>query len=75
MPRAAIGPPLATLACAVPVFTAHGDETRLHLVSRLCHEGPLSITRLADAQRLLGRMAAQWDTALGRLMAFGEDQR
>jgi DNA-binding transcriptional ArsR family regulator len=29
------------------MFTALGDETRLHLVTRLCEEGPLSISRLA----------------------------
>ena len=30
------------------VFAALGDETRLRLVSRLCHDGPMSITRLAE---------------------------
>jgi DNA-binding transcriptional ArsR family regulator len=30
-----------------PVFAALGDETRLKLVTRLCEEGPLSITRLS----------------------------
>jgi DNA-binding transcriptional ArsR family regulator len=30
-----------------PVFAALGDETRLQLVTRLCEEGPLSITRLS----------------------------
>ena len=29
------------------VFAALGDETRLRLVSRLCNEGPMSITRLS----------------------------
>lgn len=29
------------------MFTALGDETRLHLVTRLCEEGPLSISGLA----------------------------
>ncbi len=33
---------------AAPVFAALGDETRLHLLSRLCHEGPLSIARLSE---------------------------
>ena len=33
---------------AVPVFAALGDETRLYLVTRLCNEGPLSITRLGE---------------------------
>ncbi len=31
---------------AAPVFAALGDETRLRLVTRLCAEGPLSITKL-----------------------------
>jgi DNA-binding transcriptional ArsR family regulator len=34
------------LTAAAPVFAALGDETRLGLVTRLCKEGPLSITRL-----------------------------
>ena len=29
------------------MFAALGDETRLRLVSRLCHEGPLCIVRLS----------------------------
>lgn len=35
------------LGRAAPIFAALGDENRLYLVSRLCGEGPLSITRLA----------------------------
>ena len=31
-----------------PLFAALGDETRLRLVSRICREGPLSITSLTD---------------------------
>ena len=34
------------LAASAPVFAALGDETRLGIVTRLCVEGPLSITRL-----------------------------
>jgi DNA-binding transcriptional ArsR family regulator len=37
----------AALAEAAPVFAALGEATRLHLVARLCAEGPLSITRLS----------------------------
>ena len=33
---------------AAPIFAALGDETRLHLVARLCGGGPLSIAQLAD---------------------------
>jgi DNA-binding transcriptional ArsR family regulator len=31
---------------SAPVFAALGDRTRLHLVSRLCRDGPMSIARL-----------------------------
>jgi DNA-binding transcriptional ArsR family regulator len=30
------------------VFAALGDEIRLRLVARLCHDGPLSIARLTE---------------------------
>jgi len=33
---------------SAPVFAALGDATRLHVVSRLAKEGPLSISALAD---------------------------
>jgi DNA-binding transcriptional ArsR family regulator len=48
--RAAAGRPYRRLggADAAPVFAALGDETRLHLVTRLCREGPLSITQLRE---------------------------
>ena len=44
--------PLAQLGNSAPVFAALGDATRLHLVSRLCDRGPLSITRLASGSRM-----------------------
>ena len=31
---------------SAPLFAALGDETRLRLVSRLCDQGPASITKL-----------------------------
>jgi DNA-binding transcriptional ArsR family regulator len=34
------------------IFAALGDETRLRLVSRLCSDGPLSITKLALGSRI-----------------------
>jgi len=34
------------LTGSASVFAALGDETRLRLVARLCHDGPMSITRL-----------------------------
>lgn len=36
------------LSRPAPIFAALGDETRLHLVARLCGGGPQSIIRLAD---------------------------
>jgi DNA-binding transcriptional ArsR family regulator len=36
----------AKLAETAPLFAALGDETRLHIVGRLCEEGPMSIVRL-----------------------------
>jgi DNA-binding transcriptional ArsR family regulator len=32
---------------SAPLFAALGDKTRLRLISRLCGDGPMSITRLA----------------------------
>ena len=37
---------------SAPLFAALGDEVRLRLVSRLCDEGPLSITRLTAGSRV-----------------------
>jgi DNA-binding transcriptional ArsR family regulator len=39
----------AKRADAALLFAALGDETRLHIVARLCEEGPLSITRLTTS--------------------------
>ncbi len=40
------------LGDAAPLFAALGDETRLHLVSRLSAEGPLSIVRLSEGTEI-----------------------
>jgi DNA-binding transcriptional ArsR family regulator len=37
---------------SAPIFAALGDETRLRLVSRLCNDGPMSITRLTVGSRV-----------------------
>ena len=58
-------PSPATLASLAPVFTALGDATRLQLVSRLCHEGPLSITRLADGTALTRQAVTKHLRVLG----------
>ena len=42
----------AQLTKAAPVFAALGDPTRLRVVTRLCVEGPLSITRLSEESRI-----------------------
>ncbi len=39
-------------ASPVPIFAALGDKTRLWLVSRLCDQGPLSVTRLTVGSRV-----------------------
>ncbi|MBX3210642.1 MAG: winged helix-turn-helix transcriptional regulator [Labilithrix sp.] len=43
---------LAALAASALVFAALGDEQRLRLVSRLCHDGPLSIARLTEGTKV-----------------------
>src|ERR1700754_2262786 len=42
----------ARLSQAAPVFAALGDPARLQIVSRLCREGPLSISRLTEGARI-----------------------
>ncbi|KAA2284582.1 ArsR/SmtB family transcription factor [Arenimonas fontis] len=37
-----------TLLAAAPAFAALGEPVRLHLVGRLCREGPLPVLRLAE---------------------------
>ena len=38
-----------TIARAAPVFDALGDPHRLRIISRLCDDGPSSITQLSNA--------------------------
>lgn len=42
----------AALENSAPLFAALGDATRLKLVTRLCDDGPQSITRLTDGLNL-----------------------
>ncbi len=37
---------------SAPLFAALGDKTRLRLVSRLCDDGPMSITRLTTGSKV-----------------------
>jgi DNA-binding transcriptional ArsR family regulator len=39
-------------AGSAALFAALGDNTRLRLVTRLCNEGPMSITRLTAGSRV-----------------------
>ncbi|MGO8969444.1 MAG: ArsR/SmtB family transcription factor [Myxococcaceae bacterium] len=39
---------LSALKGSASIFAALGDETRLRLVSRLCDQGPTSITKLVS---------------------------
>jgi DNA-binding transcriptional ArsR family regulator len=69
----------AKLTEAAPVFAALGDETRLRLVSRLCADGPLSITRLSDdagvtRQAVTKHLRAMQDAGLVRNMRCGREQ-
>ena len=37
---------------SAPLFAALGDDIRLRLVARLCHDGPLSIARLTEGGKV-----------------------
>ena len=52
-------PGLAGLKGSAPIFAALGDETRLRLVSRLCDQGPMSITRLVAGSRVTRQAIAK----------------
>jgi len=41
------------------IFAALGDETRLRLVSRLCNDGPMSITRLTAGSKVTRQAVAK----------------
>jgi DNA-binding transcriptional ArsR family regulator len=43
---------VATSKGSARLFAALGDETRLRLVSRLCDEGPMSISSLTQGARM-----------------------
>jgi DNA-binding transcriptional ArsR family regulator len=44
--------PIALPKVSASVFAALGDNTRLGLVSRLCGQGPMSITRLTSGSKV-----------------------
>jgi DNA-binding transcriptional ArsR family regulator len=43
---------MAGTKSSAPLFAALGDKTRLRLVSRLCDDGPMSITRLTTGSKV-----------------------
>jgi DNA-binding transcriptional ArsR family regulator len=69
----------ARLHESAPVFAALGDETRLHIVARLCAEGPLSITRLSEGagvtrQAITKHLNALSSAGLARNVRTGREQ-
>ena len=69
----------ALLEETAPVFAALGDPTRLHLVARLCDEGPLSISRLSDGagvtrQAVTKHLRVLSDAGLARGSRQGREQ-
>ena len=48
------------------LFAALGDETRLRMVSRLCREGPLSITKLASDSEMSRQAITKHLRMMGR---------
>lgn len=78
-PRARTRAGSASLVAAAPVFTALGDETRLALVSRLCLEGPLSISQLTAPTRLTRQAVTKHllvlaDAGIARSERHGREQ-
>lgn len=67
----------AMFADLAPLLTALGDPTRLHLVSRLCQEGPLSIVRLTEGTTLTRQAVTKHLQALAsvRLAAAAREGR
>jgi DNA-binding transcriptional ArsR family regulator len=69
----------ARLVEAAPVFAALGDDTRLHIVARLCGDGPLSIVQLADGasvsrQAVTKHLNALEDAGLARSSRVGRER-
>jgi len=69
----------ARAAEAAPVFAALGDPTRLHIVSRLCLAGPLSIVRLTQGssvsrQAITKHLQALADAGLVRHRRAGRER-
>jgi DNA-binding transcriptional ArsR family regulator len=68
----------AEFIAAASVFAALGDETRLRLVSRLSHDGPMSIARLAEGfaitrQAITKHLRVMEDAGLVRSEQLGRE--
>jgi DNA-binding transcriptional ArsR family regulator len=64
----------------VPVFAALGDKTRWWLVSRLCDQGPLSVTRLTAGskvtrQAISKHLRVMEQSGLVRSSRYGRERR
>ena len=60
---------------AAPIFAALGDETRLRLVTRLCHEGPLSIVRLSEGAEMSRQAVTKHLRALADVGLIHDERR
>jgi len=60
-----MSPASAALERSAPTFAALGDATRLHVVSRLSREGPLSITELSQGVELTRQAVTKHLEVLG----------
>ena len=78
MPRT-LASTAAKFAEAAPIFAALGDDTRLHIVARLCGDGPLSIVQLADGaavsrQAVTKHLHALEEAGLARSSRVGRER-
>ena len=68
------------IAQSAAIFFALGDETRLGLVSRLCHAGPTSIAKLTQSfdmtrQAITKHLRVMEDAGLVRRTSQGRESR
>ena len=65
---------------SAPVFAALGDETRLRLVTRLCADGPQSISRLTEGaaitrQAVTKHLLVLEDAGIVQVSRMGRESR
>jgi DNA-binding transcriptional ArsR family regulator len=78
LPRPRRARTAAELAGSASAFAALGDETRLRLVSRLCHDGPMSIAKLTTGfvvtrQAITKHLRVMEDAGLVRSARHGRE--